>query len=594
MTAKPASHSKNSFTDKQSISLIENILSKHGRVMPNLSSIDKWPNIDGRVEMQDEQGRLVGPLTVQVKTLPDNHNLKFSCPVSFLSYCEIEPCLLLGVDNSNEKVYWKYFDSTITKTIDFKNNQHKTLYFDAKHYFDKNEKSYLDAWTAIIENNRRRQNGYDELSEAYEKLRQNANELIGAEDESFRNIHLFLDELNKNYDSNFPTAKKFFYSNVWKLGIAYERYESSSVMYTIFPIKWDKNDIQIKRIDKVFVQQAHKTRLGFTGHFHENPIETRPVEYAREVAGSDAQKLVQRKLLSIYGNAVLANEIVFAFMDRFYEQMGFSKPLDEYELKFIFHGFNNYLPVWMNEAYKILRKPGRSNINDQIQRKGYYDPDILWQIKPEERALIKQNVSNNLNSTSVSFTIANSEYDMGVFLEALRYLQDTNTPIKRVYRLPDYSRLDDRPSLVWNQYSISDSKHNIEIVLKNLEEVYNTMIDNNFPGLRDELGLVKEFEELGVYYKFQDIYTNNSFGPTYNTYRLKYHDDTKRSAIRIIGMSEAERYEKKVKDRSNNKSDSPYVRIVSHSTLRFLYSKMPLMTLIYDILEDRLKDYLGK
>ena len=113
------SHGPNDFTDKESISLIENILASHKRVMPKLESSDKWPNIDGFVEVQNSTNIIQGRLYAQAKTLPSNHKLKFRCPVAFLSSCEISPCLLFGVDNKNQKVYWLYFDVHIIKQIDF-------------------------------------------------------------------------------------------------------------------------------------------------------------------------------------------------------------------------------------------------------------------------------------------------------------------------------------------------------------------------------------------------------------------------------------------------------------------------------------------
>src|SRR4051812_2512440 len=91
---QPASHPASNFTDVQSVSLVSHLLARHGRVIANISSVDKWPNIDGRVEIQDEQNNLIGPLSVQVKTLAANHTLKYDCKVDFLAYCEkIEPCL---------------------------------------------------------------------------------------------------------------------------------------------------------------------------------------------------------------------------------------------------------------------------------------------------------------------------------------------------------------------------------------------------------------------------------------------------------------------------------------------------------------------
>lgn len=339
MVAKPASHPKSNFTDVQSITLIGNILSSHGRVMPNLNSIDKWPNIDGKVEVQDENKGIGGSIAVQAKTLPNEHELKFKCPVSFLAYCEnIEPCLLFGVDNANRRVYWRYFDSATLKNIDFRNNKEtKTLYFDSSQHFDENETGYIELWTQIIESNKRKLQGFDDLKNEYDRLRERADELLDTEDGQFANMHLFLDELNRNYDRNFPTVKRFFYSNVWKLGMAVEEYKATSLTYALFPISWNKNDVQIKKIDSEFAMQAR----GFTGHFMENPIEDRPIEYAKEVVQAKVQKLVNAKLLDHSGNEILAREIVIAFMDRFYEQMGFSEPSDEYELKFILHRFYN-------------------------------------------------------------------------------------------------------------------------------------------------------------------------------------------------------------------------------------------------------------
>jgi len=138
------SHSQNDFTDKESVSLIENTLAHHKRVMSKLYSSDKWPNIDGHIEVQDVNNILVGRSYVQVKTLPVNHNLKFACPVSFFSSCELEPCFLFGVDNQNGRVYWLYFDAHVIKEIDFEDNTStKTIEFNESQYFDKNKQIML-------------------------------------------------------------------------------------------------------------------------------------------------------------------------------------------------------------------------------------------------------------------------------------------------------------------------------------------------------------------------------------------------------------------------------------------------------------------
>src|SRR6266567_5561921 len=156
MDAKPASHPVSNFTDDQSVSFVRYLLAKHRRVIAYISSIDKWPNIDGRVEIQDEHNNLIGPLSVQVKTLTANHNLKYDCEVNFLAYCEqVEPCLLLGVDHQSQKVYWLFFDVQSVREIDYKNNKStKTVHFRAAQYFDENTTGYIEEWAKIVENNK--------------------------------------------------------------------------------------------------------------------------------------------------------------------------------------------------------------------------------------------------------------------------------------------------------------------------------------------------------------------------------------------------------------------------------------------------------
>lgn len=595
MGAKPASHHKSSFTDMQSITLIGNILTGHGRVMPNLSAVDKWPNIDGRVEVQDEEANLIGPLSVQAKTLPVNHDLKFPCPVTFLSYCEIEPCMLLGVDNQSERVYWRYFDSQEVQEIDFKKNKHtKTLYFDGAQYFDKSQTGYIKEWSQIIEKNKIRLKEYDEVKDAYDKLRKNSNEIVGVVDKKFIKIHLFLDELNKKYDLEFPTAKSFFYPKTWKLGLAYENYGSTKIGYTIFPIPWDKNDVQIKKVDPQLAEQVREGGLGFTGHFKENPIEDRPVDYAKEVAGSKVQKIVEKKLLSHVGSEVLAREFVVAFIDMFHEQMGLPEK-DEYKIAEVNFAFNEYLPHWVEEAYKFMLEKDRNNIREQIARRGYFDPDVLWQLRPEEREEIRQKVNKSWEKPA-RVIMANQKLDIGVFVEFLDYLKRVNQPITRVYKKPDFKRLQGN-GWVWNKYSAEDAAHNLNVVFRNLEDAYKVVIARNFPNLQTELDLFGKADEIAVNYTVRDKYKSRRDGPTYRMFYLQAKSYHQKKSIKFINNEQADRLRNLIfqNDLKIDMYDNQSFKLLGaqHSILDFLYEETPLLNLVYQLLENRLKQYLG-
>lgn len=151
-----SNHSENSFLDEESISLIRHILAKHKRIMPYIDSQDKWPNIDGYLEVQDENKRLLGKIEVQIKTLPKQHNLKFECPMKFIHYCSnvaTLPVLLLLVDNFAEKVYWININEEFISQLTYTSIQkHKTISLKEEQYFDKNTKKYINCWEQIVIN----------------------------------------------------------------------------------------------------------------------------------------------------------------------------------------------------------------------------------------------------------------------------------------------------------------------------------------------------------------------------------------------------------------------------------------------------------
>src|SRR5262249_2089137 len=151
------------------------------------------------------------------------------------------------------KVYWLYFDAHNLREIDYRDNTStKTIYFNDAQYFDEHTTGYIEAWTKIVEINKQRFQDHDDLRGRYEQLERllkNANKAVGTNSINFVTIHHFLDELNRQFDIDFPTVKEFYYPRTWKVGMAYARYEQDRLDYTLFPIPIDKNDVLIKEVD---------------------------------------------------------------------------------------------------------------------------------------------------------------------------------------------------------------------------------------------------------------------------------------------------------------------------------------------------------
>lgn len=154
MANKAAIHSASSFTDREEISLLEYILSKHKLVASDLKKGDTWPNIDGYLELVNLGGEPEGKLEVQVKTLGKRRINKkvsyhFDDNNKFFSYCEKTkalPILFVGMDLENERGFWVEMTPEIIKEA-----KKRTIYLPKENIIAENSKDYGKLWKDIYD-----------------------------------------------------------------------------------------------------------------------------------------------------------------------------------------------------------------------------------------------------------------------------------------------------------------------------------------------------------------------------------------------------------------------------------------------------------
>lgn len=105
------SHTENDERETNAIEVFTSLLPKN-LIKHDIKTGDKVPNIDGYVEILDNDGRVKSKVTVQVKHYPEaNYELdKYPIPQYVLGYAHRLPSevvLLITVDTQNKKVYWK-------------------------------------------------------------------------------------------------------------------------------------------------------------------------------------------------------------------------------------------------------------------------------------------------------------------------------------------------------------------------------------------------------------------------------------------------------------------------------------------------------
>lgn len=255
----PASYPQTSISETNSIDTLNYILNK--RVISHLASHDKVPNIDGYLEIVDEKLSPIGKLEVQVKTLePKNgKNPKYQCSDKFLGYCAKNtlPVLLIVVDSDNARAYWIHMSRPFVLSLLNKiKGKSINVNIPKKNIVSRKSSEYLAKWHEITQDYQSRVVNYDSLKEAMQKisaeynaLKKLTNPALGNKSENIKEIQFFLDTYNSLLDKEFSVIKFIYFRDCWKFGFAYEKYEKNYVTYSLYPIEFGVNDVQIKIVN---------------------------------------------------------------------------------------------------------------------------------------------------------------------------------------------------------------------------------------------------------------------------------------------------------------------------------------------------------
>jgi hypothetical protein len=602
---RPAPYSNTDEPETLATDIFESLLD-HEKVKADIKKRDKYPNIDGYIDLVDEKRIPIGKLEVQIRKLPDNYtsNPKIQCELSLFSYSEAVTCnpvLLIGVDTTQKKAYWVHIARDLISDLAKKEGQEtKIILFPNKNVIEGEDTRYIEEWKNIVNNYRIKMQEYDKLKDSYIKLSKNANPALGMVKEDFQNIHIFLDEINRVLDGKFSIIKGRFYPNAWKIGLTYYEYQNNSISYTLYPIPFDKNDVQIKEVDKKLHQQLELEGLGFTTHFVENPIKFRPKEYATEIIESKVLKILGNKILDHKGNEFLAREFIFAFIDKFSQQLGLGKK-DAYSLEEIEPAFFQYLPLWVKEAVNFMVKVQRNGVKAHtacLYRGTYFDPAMLiCQIMNDEREKIDQSVRAKLkeNVPILNMPISNDKFPFWIFIDFLSFLKSQGImKINRVYSPKDYSRLKMGGGWVWNVFSPEAAERNLRIFFENLPEVYDALVSQNFPELRKELPLFGDASKILINFDVKEVYTSFQDAPTIQFLYLKgKNQDEFKIEMYKKGQNEDIPNISHVNFERAVEFNGGKYNLISWSTgiLDFIYEDLPMFNFVYKTLEENLKGY---
>ena len=107
------------------------------------------------------------------------------------------------------------------------------------------------------------------MNEAYSNLSKNISGKPAKQNPIFRELHIFLDYYNKLLDDDFKTIKTILYPSYWKIGIGIIDYQDKSIIFLLYPIRYELNDTLIKEINSNSKRPTNIIKS--IGYYYENP-----------------------------------------------------------------------------------------------------------------------------------------------------------------------------------------------------------------------------------------------------------------------------------------------------------------------------------
>lgn len=598
---KPRPYSVTDKAETEAIDTLEALLN-HDKVKSDLKKRDKYPNVDGYLELVDETRTPVGKLEVQVRKLPDGATPKLDIELSLLGYAESSTCnpvLVIGVDTKDKKAYWidTCYIESITKPGE--GQKYVRITFPDQNIIDGKATTYLSRWGKIVKGHKAKLEDYADLKKDYDLLVKKATPLLGIHKAEFHNLHTFLDELNGLLDGKFQLVKKVYYPNSWKVGLTYYEYGERSLGYSLYPIPLDKNDVQIKEIDK----ELRGEFGNYTGHYAENPIKSRPLDYAHSIIENNILNILNNKRLVDGVDEFLAQEYVISFIDKFYMQLGFGEK-DLYTIDEVEKAMRIHLPFWVDEAIKFMVEVKRNGVITPLDCLSkdlqYYDPQSFsFQILKEEIVEIEKRVQARIRNGEIipNLPINNDKFPVEKVDSFFDLLKSRGfKEIKRIYAPKDYERNKERSSFVWNVFSPEALERNLNTFFENLPRAYNNIIKANFPKLADDLPLFRGASRVIAIFDGKEEYLSSRDAPTIKLYclRMEEPEDLKieiyRKDSEAIPKISHENFEKALE------MDGKKYKLVLESSgiLDFIYKDLPMYEFIYENLEKNMQDYFYK
>ncbi len=539
----PAKYPKTNTAESDSIAVFNYIIDRECVKTHSIKNMDKVPNHDGMIEITKKDQTPIGKLEVQIKKLPGGNadSPKYQCDKKFLSYCCRNfqlPVLLILVDTNNDVAYWNLMDQDLLFLLDSKKGVNSVnVDIPKSNIIKKGDTDYVKSWIKIIDDCKEKAFNHNTLKQENKALRaivSKTESISGEENEIFIEIHKFLDILNYELDVNYSIIKEIYYDSAWKLGYVYAEY-GTSVVHSLYPIEYNKNDLQIKKVSREKLLELVEKRFSFALYFQEHPDEYRNKEYTKAWLFSELKPLFENKVFPIK-DQILVREFIFAYINEFKDKCN----LD------------------VKDTFSV------TELKESLQN------DSSKPIKP----------------------IGSNKYWFGILFGLIKNLEETGIKdINRLYLPKNYSRV---PNLIWEVWSPEAVEENIQTFFKEYPTVHDNFLKSYFPNLVDQFKYFKDFDRVIIFLEIKEKYKSWEDGPRIEYYYLQ-NKNKKEELINIFMSNEQHPFKNGRPDFDKTiliEEEEYSLESINKGFLDFIYEDFPMLDYLYEELMGKFESFL--
>ena len=567
---RPAPYSNTDAAEIEAVTTLRSLLDSR-RVRPDLRERDKFPNIDGYVELVDEGGHPLGKIEVQIKKLPSGVT-SCPCPSSLVAYSKVTtlPVILVGVDPSNSRAYWTHVSELMPG---YNSSQRSfTVHFtDAVDAVDTiNSCPCYRRWLELTSE-------YQERIQRYPLFEADAGQgvtLASLTPQRLDALQRYVDTINHLLDDDFVTVKRFLFPRVWKFGVGCRLIDQETVLCQISGVPMGKpaplvvglpESVTFRSLGQnvhTLILQPQKEFFGF------------PERNGRDFVFRFVQDLVRAKAFPVYGME-MAVDVLLGFVKRYHRWLELTPDMDEYQVEDLRRAFGPGLSKTTGSVAGRLSASGAGirvvNLDLMINQ--------MTNLSAEGR---------DKGWTPTSYVLSSNICPIRSSFESLALLSSLGVlAITQRFRSRDLDHQSPPNNLIWSCYSRQRETDNVTELLKRVIGEYEVFVHGNAFQLESSPYLDRTTSVVFEYVSFYDNPVGQ--GPVLHECHLRDpHRALEKTSVFVAGASSKVAEARPGSSIVINNVRFEVTRVVSRSA-DFFFGHSPLSNLIYRLLADDLR-----